>query len=114
LRMLDTKHSALDSHRAIEKELHEVYEREEIMYRQRSRVEWLKAGDQNTKYFQNRASHQRRKNTIQSLRRSDGSKCSTDVEMRALARDFYHSLYSSEGANNMDSILDLVEPLVSD
>jgi hypothetical protein len=100
--------------RAIEKELHEVYEREEIMYRQRSWVEWLKAGDQNTKYFQNRASHRRRKNTIQSLRRSDKSKCSTDVEMRALAQDFYLSLYSSEGANNMDSILDLVEPLVSD
>jgi hypothetical protein len=99
---------------AIEKELHEVYEREKIMYRQRSRVEWLKAGDQNTKYFQNRASHRRHKNTIHSLRRPDGSKVSTDMEMRALARDFYHSLYSSEGANNMDAILDLVEPLVSD
>jgi hypothetical protein len=48
------------------------------------------------------------------LRHPDGSKVSTDVEMRALARDFYHSLYSLEGANNMDAILDLVEPLVSD
>jgi hypothetical protein len=47
-----------------EEELHEIYEREEIMFRQCSRVEWLKAGDRNTRYYQNRASHMRHKNTI--------------------------------------------------
>jgi hypothetical protein len=33
----------------IEQKLHEVFEKEEIMYKQRSRQEWLKAGDRNTK-----------------------------------------------------------------
>jgi hypothetical protein len=50
--------------RAVERLLHEAYEKEEIMYRQRSRQDWLKYGDKNTKFFQNRASHRRRKNTI--------------------------------------------------
>jgi hypothetical protein len=79
--------------RAIEKELHELYEREEIMYRQRSRIDWLKAGDKNTRYFQNRASHRRRKNTIRELRGSDGRRYTTDEDMRALAQSFYSNLY---------------------
>jgi hypothetical protein len=83
--------------REIERKLHEVYDREEIMYRQRSRHDWLKAGDRNTKYFQNRASHRRRKNTVRFLLRDDGSKCTTDDEMRAWACDFYANLFRSEG-----------------
>jgi hypothetical protein len=100
--------------RAIERELHEYFEREEIMFRQRSRIDWLKAGDKNTRFFQNRASHRRRKNTIRYLRGVDGQRITTDEGMRALARSFYENLYSSKGANNVNAILDNVETLVSD
>jgi hypothetical protein len=37
--------------KAIEVQLHELFEREEVMFRQRSLFEWLKAGDKNTRYF---------------------------------------------------------------
>jgi hypothetical protein len=97
----------------IEMELHEIYEREELMYRQRSRLDWLKAGDRNTRFFQNRASHRRRKNTVRWLQNDDGSRCSTDVEMRARARDFFAKLYASEGVNDMQGILDQVHASVS-
>lgn len=97
----------------IEIKLKEIYEREEIMYRHRSRVDWLKAGDQNTGYFQRRASHRRRKNTIRALRRSDNTLCNTDDDMRELARNFFLNLYTSEGSNNMNVILNHIVPFVT-
>ena len=45
----------------------ELYHREEIMWRQRARIDWLASGDQNTKFFHMRASLRRKKNMIKAL-----------------------------------------------
>lgn len=101
--LVDAKRRALDSGsspevRELEEQLKEICTREEIMYKQRSRVEWLTAGDQNTKYFQNRATHRKRKNTVKALRREDGTRCTNDEQMREMAAHFYEALFSSEGS----------------
>ncbi|KAM0913489.1 hypothetical protein ACQ4PT_012126 [Festuca glaucescens] len=100
--------------RDLEKQLHDVFEKEEIMYRQRSRQEWLKAGDKNTKYFQNRASHRRRKKTVRHLRRDDGSLCNTNEGMCSMALAFYNNLYASEGSSNGELVLNLMDELVTE
>ena len=50
----------------------ELLLREELLYLQRSRVTWLREGNQNTKYFQRRASWRARKNRIKKLRKANG------------------------------------------
>ena len=82
----------------------EMYHREEIMWRQRARVEWLSAGDKNTKFFHLRASLRRKKNMIKALQNSLGVEITDPGELKALANGFYQSLYQFEGVQNMQAV----------
>ena len=75
--------------------LAKLYHREELMWRQRSRLEWLSAGDRNTKFFHMRASMRRKKNMIRALRNALGIHTEDPTELKAMAV-FYKTLYTSE------------------
>ena len=111
VRALSTGHSL--EVREIEAQLKEIYTCEEIMYKQRSRVDWLSAGDQNTKYFQSRATHRKKKNTIKALRREDGTRCTVDEQMREMAAGFYEGLFTSDGTSGANALLQNIHQVVS-
>ena len=54
------------------KELDELLISEEIMWRQRSRVQWMRGGDKNTEFFHSRASTTKKKNRISKLQDDNG------------------------------------------
>jgi hypothetical protein len=86
----------------------ELYHREEIMWRQRSRVDWLTHGDKNSKFFHQRASMRRKKNMIKALTSSDGTIVDDKAELKTMTADFYKSLFTSEGVQDMHKVLDHV------
>ena len=66
---------------------------EEISWRQKSRINWLKEGDKCTKFFHLMANSNKRYNTIESLR-INGSLSSNPAAIRDHAVNFYESLFA--------------------
>jgi hypothetical protein len=97
----------------ITRRLVELFDQEEVMWRQRSSVQWLAAGDKNTHFFHMRASQRRKKNTIVELKREDGSLASGKEELGEMASSFYKELYTSEGIQGLEEVMSLVPVKVS-
>ena len=55
------------------RELNELLQKEEIIWRQQSRIQWMKEGDCNTKFFHTRASTRRKKNRINRIQDDQGA-----------------------------------------
>ncbi|KAF9688550.1 hypothetical protein SADUNF_Sadunf01G0000100 [Salix dunnii] len=70
---------------------------EEAFYKQRSRVQWLKLGDQNTKFFHRSLMHRRSRNTINSLKDDQGGICTNLKEMGDMAVNYFKNLLTREG-----------------
>jgi hypothetical protein len=91
----------------------ELDHREEVMWRQRSRVQWLAEGDKNTRFFHLRASQRKRRNKICQLRRADGEMTDDPSVMASATNEFYCELYRSEGVEEMNAVLDTVPARVT-
>ena len=53
-------------------QLEEVLAQEEVMWLQRSRCNWYRDGDRNTKYFHSVVNSRKKQNRIEALRTKDG------------------------------------------
>lgn len=90
-----------------------MYHREEILWRQWSRIEWLTSGDKNTIFFHMRASMRRKKNMIKSLSSALGIMVDDPAELKDLVSNFYKNLYTSEGVTGMEAVLEHVPSKVT-
>jgi hypothetical protein len=100
--------------REIERRLCDRFECEEIMARQRSRIDWLKEGDRNTSFFHDRATARKRANKFSSLSREDGSKCESPEEIKGMVKVFYENFFSSEPCDSVDAVLDSIPAKVTE
>ncbi|XP_071940395.1 uncharacterized protein [Coffea arabica] len=66
----NTSKGSVDS---LKKQLKEAYKEEELHWHQKSRIQWLKEGDRNTKYFHAIVQGRRRRNRMNKLQREDGT-----------------------------------------
>ncbi|KAL9674738.1 hypothetical protein QQ045_002937 [Rhodiola kirilowii] len=71
----------IDQEVRITNELDERFLREELLWKQRSRADWLKEEDRNTRFFHQRASHRRKINKIEKMKIGDDEWIYTEEEI---------------------------------
>ncbi|KAK8598764.1 hypothetical protein V6N13_094724 [Hibiscus sabdariffa] len=84
--------SSLESDLLIE--LENILDQEELLWKQKSRSDWISNGDRNTRYFHRRAVSRKQKNHIVSLKLSDGEWCDDSRLLKQEAVNFFSSLFS--------------------
>lgn len=89
-------------------EINDLLEKEDLWWKQRSRVDWLKFGDQNTKFFHKKASQRSRKNTIQGLKDANGDWKFSKEDFHFVMNMYFSDLFKDEdliGINECCSLL---------
>jgi hypothetical protein len=82
--------------KSINKRLDEILYREELMWLQRSRVQWLREGGRNTSFLHRKASARSKKNRIRKLKRDNGTFAESQEEMKDRSRLFQESLQGGQ------------------
>lgn len=74
----------------------EILTQEELLWFQKSRTEWLQAGDRNTRFFHLSMLIRRRQNRIDALQNQEGVWVSDQVELKNMVLSFYQGLYAAD------------------
>eukprot|EP00253_Pinus_taeda_P025127 PITA_25127 len=74
-------------------------------WRLKSRAIWLKAGDENTKFFHNYAKGRKNANTIWKLKDADGREHSTFEAVSNLGKSHFQSLFTDPGGISIAEII---------
>ncbi|KAI9156545.1 hypothetical protein LWI28_008377 [Acer negundo] len=80
---------------SIESQLDLALETDERYWRQRSRIEWLKCGDRNTRFFHMKVSMRKSRNIISDLLGNDGNWYDSKIVMEKIIIDYFSNLFQS-------------------
>ncbi|GJX88622.1 ribonuclease H [Tanacetum coccineum] len=93
----------------LKEEIKELLTREEVMWKQRSRVQWLREGDKNTRYFHTRATSQNKRNSILRLKDEDGRWVDNEDGVCDLVSAYFSNLFSSSSPQHCDSVVEAID-----
>ena len=98
----------------LKNKLHTLLAKDERMWRQRSRVEWLREGDQNTRYFHSKATQRRRRNHVYRLIDNSRIWTSTQDQVPPLFINYYNSLFTTANPAHIEKVAECIAPVVTD
>ena len=84
------------------------------MWRQRSRLDWLKEGDQNTRFFHCKANQRNKRNYISGLEDGSGIWQMEEGRMGKIIEDYFGTLFTTLEPSGFDEILCGIQPSITD
>ncbi|PPD79155.1 hypothetical protein GOBAR_DD23915 [Gossypium barbadense] len=94
--------------------LGQLYETKEQYWATRSRSQWLREGDRNTRYFHVRASGHRKKNNIDKLKDAHGNWHVDNKEICHVARDYFNELFKTSIDSVEESDLQVIPECINE
>nr|XP_027065280.1 uncharacterized protein LOC113691366 [Coffea arabica] len=99
---------------ALKKELSKAYKEEEKHWQQKSRIQWLKEGDKNTKFFHASVQGRRRRNSLHKLQREDGTWTESEEELSTEIAGYYRILLDSNEGGDLNEVLHGIPHTITD
>ena len=99
----------------LQKQWEERLREEELLWKQKSRVQWLKHGERNTSFFHKSTIQHRAKNCILSLTKADGAKVSTREQIGSELNSYFRPLLSEPNHDRtqaINKVISAIPPLV--
>lgn len=95
-------------------ELRDLLSSEEKLWQQRSKLHWLKEGDQNTRHFHGKTSQHFRRNSVKRLMDSNGVWRDGDEKVVGLFIDYSNELFTSSNPSHIGDVLESVSWVVTE
>eukprot|EP00253_Pinus_taeda_P011623 PITA_11623 len=87
--------------------LEERRKQEEILWRQKSRIKWLRQGERNTKFFHQAMIKHRQRNMILSIKDKNGNRVVEQAEIEQVLMDHHKEILSEPQADRMHAIQEI-------
>lgn len=91
-----------------------AYREEELYWRQKSRVLWLRGGDRNTRYFHAKTKQRRARNRITRLMNSMNDWVYSAKDTEAVASGYFHDLFTTSNPNTIEDTIRYITEEVID
>eukprot|EP00253_Pinus_taeda_P010319 PITA_10319 len=102
---------ALEQERLLSQQWHSRCAQEETLWKQKSRIQWLKEGEMNTKFFHRTALDRRSNNRILELKSETGEMLKNHNEISARLTDHFKLIAQEPHINKENVIKDLTEAI---
>ncbi|KAF8113566.1 hypothetical protein N665_0048s0027 [Sinapis alba] len=96
------------------KELSAALKAEELFWKQKCRVLWLREGDRNTKFFHAITKQRRARNRITQLKDANGNLVEDEDGLVAIATDYFRQLFESSNPDHINEALATVSSSITE